>query len=85
MVILDTATLENGPIGIVNLPFRLRLGAHGSWVPEKKLPEKHGGLCDMTGVSHELLRTFNREENLYGFQKAASLSNGHAVKANGAH
>jgi hypothetical protein len=55
--ILDTATLEDGPVAIIELPFRLRAGIHGTWVPAEDLPGRKE-LCDMTGVTEELKREF---------------------------
>jgi len=55
--ILDTAALEDGPVAIIELPFRLRAGIHGSWVPGEDLPERKD-LCDMTGVTTEIRTEF---------------------------
>ena len=55
--VLDTATLEDGPVAIIELPFRLRAGIHGSWVPAEDLPERKE-LCDMTGVTDEIREEF---------------------------
>jgi len=55
--ILDTATLETGPIAIIELPFRLRAGIHGSWVPAQDLPERKD-LCDMSGVTEAIRKEF---------------------------
>lgn len=57
IVILDTAKIPEGPIAIIELPFRLRAGIHGSWVMAKDLPEDKE-LCDMSGVTEELRREF---------------------------
>ena len=38
LVILDTATIADGPVATVRLPFRLRSGLHGRWVPGSLLP-----------------------------------------------
>jgi Retinal pigment epithelial membrane protein len=53
ILILDTATLEDGPIAIIELPFRLRAGIHGSWVPAAEFQERKE-LCDMEGVTDEM-------------------------------
>lgn len=58
IVILDTADMAKGPIAIIELPFRLRNGIHGSWVDQKDLPEED--LCDMHGVSDEIKAEFVR-------------------------
>lgn len=39
LVILDAMHIEDGPIGRVKLPFRLRPGLHGNWADESKLSE----------------------------------------------
>lgn len=56
-MILDTASIPSGPIAIIELPFRLRAGIHGSWVMSKDLPGDKD-LCDMSGVTEELKREF---------------------------
>jgi hypothetical protein len=57
ILVLDTAALERGPIAIIELPFRLRAGIHGSWVPAGDLPEDKE-LCDMSGVTEDLRKEF---------------------------
>lgn len=52
IAILDTANLAKGPIAIIELPFRLRGGIHGSWVEDKDIIP--GDFCDMHGVSNEV-------------------------------
>ena len=37
LVILDALRVEEGPIGRVRLPFRMRSGLHGNWCDESKL------------------------------------------------
>lgn len=37
LIILDAQHIEDGPIGRVKLPFRLRPGLHGNWADERKL------------------------------------------------
>lgn len=59
IVILDTAKFSEGPIAIIELPFRLRAGVHGSWVMGKDLPEDKD-LCDMHGVTDEIKKEFGR-------------------------
>ncbi len=56
--VLDTAALEDGPVAIIELPFRLRAGIHGSWVPAADLPGPRRDLCDMTGVDDKLRAEF---------------------------
>lgn len=59
-MILDTASIPSGPIAIIELPFRLRAGIHGSWVMSKDLPGDQD-LCDMSGVTEEIKKEFGRE------------------------
>lgn len=56
-MILDTASIPSGPIAIIELPFRLRAGIHGSWVMSKDFPGNKD-LCDMSGVTEELKKEF---------------------------
>lgn len=63
-MILDTASIPQGPIAIIELPFRLRAGIHGSWVMSKDLPENKD-LCDMSGITEELKKEFGRK-NVHG-------------------
>ncbi len=56
--ILDAANLEAGPVAIIELPFRLRAGIHGSWVAGNELP-KDEELCDMTGVTDAIRNEFS--------------------------
>ncbi len=60
ILILDTAYLEDGPVAIIELPFRLRAGIHGSWVPAGGFgPDREEKpLCDMAGVTDEIRREF---------------------------
>jgi carotenoid cleavage dioxygenase-like enzyme len=39
LAILDAQHIEEGPIGSVKLPFRLRQGLHGNWADERKLSQ----------------------------------------------
>jgi Retinal pigment epithelial membrane protein len=57
ILILDTAKLEEGPIAIVELPFRLRAGIHGTWVPAQEFGERKE-LCDIERVTEEMRREF---------------------------
>jgi len=57
ILILDTAKLEEGPIAIIELPFRLRAGIHGTWVPAEEFRERRE-LCDMEGVTEEMRKEF---------------------------
>ena len=38
LVILDAQRFDAAPLAIARLPFRLRSGLHGCWVPERELP-----------------------------------------------
>lgn len=38
LVIADAMRMEEGPIARVRLPFRLRGGTHGSWMPSSQMP-----------------------------------------------
>jgi len=68
IVILDTADLSKGPIAIIELPFRLRGGIHGSWVHGEELPDK-SDLCDMHCISDEIKAEFG-ESSLNGTQNS---------------
>ena len=57
ILILDSAKIEDGPIAIIELPFRLRLGIHGSWVGGDQFNERKE-LCDMEGVTEDIRREF---------------------------
>lgn len=57
IIILDTAKIAQGPIAIIELPFRLRAGVHGSWVMGSDLPREQE-LCDMHGISEEVKKEF---------------------------
>ncbi|KFY05889.1 hypothetical protein V491_08973 [Pseudogymnoascus sp. VKM F-3775] len=57
IVILDSAKVAEGPIAIIELPFRLRFGIHGSWVPAAEFLERKE-LCDMHGVTDEMRYDF---------------------------
>lgn len=65
IIILDTAKIPQGPIAIIELPFRLRAGIHGSWVMGKDLPEEKD-LCDMHGVTEQIRKDFGRESSHVG-------------------
>lgn len=71
IVILDTAKMAEGPIAIIELPFRLRAGIHGSWVMAKDLPGDED-LCDMHGVTEEVRKEFSRP------RKTSNQTNGHS-------
>ncbi len=79
--ILDTATLEDGPVAIIELPFRLRAGIHGSWVPAQDLPERKD-LCDMSGISEEIRREFEGTTVSTPFPSNATAA---AATTNGVH
>lgn len=57
ILILDTANIPAGPVAIIELPFRLRNGIHGSWVPATAFTERKD-LCDMHGVTKEVRKEF---------------------------
>ncbi|KAH9208321.1 carotenoid oxygenase [Leptodontidium sp. 2 PMI_412] len=57
IVVLDSRKIEEGPIAIIELPFRLRAGIHGSWVPASQFKERKD-LCDMSGVTEEIRKQF---------------------------
>ncbi|KAL1848552.1 hypothetical protein Daus18300_013562 [Diaporthe australafricana] len=57
MVILDASRLAEGPVAVIELPFRLRNGIHGSWVDGKDLPGD-ADLCDMHGLTDEIRKEF---------------------------
>jgi hypothetical protein len=58
IVVLDTTSIAIGPVAIIELPFRLRSGIHGSWVEHSDLPE--GDLCDSHGISDEIKAEFTK-------------------------
>lgn len=51
------ATLEDGPIALTELPFRLRVGIHGSRATASQFAERKE-LCDMSGVTSEFHEKF---------------------------
>lgn len=57
ILILDAQKLAEGPVAIIELPFRLRNGIHGSWVPSTELPSDND-LCDMSGVTDQIRRAY---------------------------
>lgn len=59
IVVLDTAKIAQGPIAIIELPFRLRAGIHGSWVMGSDLPREQD-LCDMHGISEKVKKEFGK-------------------------
>jgi len=48
------------PVARIVLPFRLRSGIHGSWVPASDLGEWKQ-LCDMDGVDERTMETFSEK------------------------
>jgi hypothetical protein len=52
LAILDTDAISDGPIAQILLPFRLKSGIHGSWVPGTQMPNEP--LCDMSGIDQEI-------------------------------
>jgi hypothetical protein len=73
--ILDTADIPAGPVAIIELPFRLRNGIHGSWVPAATFQERKD-LCDMHGITKGV-----REE----FENTTVSLPAVAIKSNGVH
>ncbi|KUI69650.1 Lignostilbene-alpha,beta-dioxygenase isozyme I [Cytospora mali] len=73
IIILDTGKIAQGPIAIIELPFRLRAGIHGSWVMGNDLPEDKD-FCDMHGIGEDVKREFGR---------SAAQSKGSNGNANG--
>lgn len=59
IVILDTDKIALGPIAIIELPFRLRAGIHGSWVMGSDLPREQD-LCDMHRISEDVKKEFGK-------------------------
>ncbi len=57
ILILDATDIEKGPVAIIELPFRLRNGIHGSWVEGSDLLGDKD-LCDMHGISDETRKKF---------------------------
>ncbi|KAL1604873.1 hypothetical protein SLS60_004413 [Paraconiothyrium brasiliense] len=57
ILVLDTDKISSGPIAIIELPFRLRNGIHGSWVPSEELLEDKD-FCDMSGITEAIRREF---------------------------
>ncbi len=57
ILILDATDIEKGPVAIIELPFRLRNGIHGSWVEGSDLLGDKD-LCDMHGINDETRKEF---------------------------
>lgn len=57
VLIIDAIDIQAGPVAVIDLPFRLRNGIHGSWVPRSDMMVDKD-LCDMTGVTEEIRKTF---------------------------
>ena len=57
ILILDAEKIEAGPVAVIELPFRLRNGIHGSWVDGSDLLGDKD-LCDMHGVTDEMRKEF---------------------------
>ena len=82
LVILDLADFKNTkddgediePVARIVLPFRLRSGIHGSWVPAKDLGEWKQ-LCDMQGVYEKTMTTFG--EKIYHGTANGEVLKGH--------
>lgn len=73
IIILDTDKIAQGPVAIIELPFRLRAGIHGSWVMGSDLPQEKD-LCDMHRISEEVKKEFG---------KPVSATNGQGNIVNG--
>lgn len=58
ILIIDAKDIEAGPVAVIDLPFRLRNGIHGSWVPRSDMLFDKD-LCDMTGVTEEIRQKFS--------------------------
>lgn len=57
VLIINANDIQAGPVAVIDLPFRLRNGIHGSWVPQSDmLVDKD--LCDMAGVTEEIRQKF---------------------------
>lgn len=61
ILILDANKLTDGPVAIIELPFRLRNGIHGSWVSATEL-DNAIDLCDMSGVTEKIRQEFGTKE-----------------------
>ena len=61
ILVLDTRKFEEGPMAIIELPFRLRAGIHTSWVPTQDLPARKE-LCDMHGITPQMLQDYAETE-----------------------
>jgi carotenoid cleavage dioxygenase-like enzyme len=83
LVIVDLADFINSkddgddikPVARIVLPFRLRSGIHGSWVPASDLGEWQQ-LCDMQGVDEKLMETFG--DKVYHGTAKGEVLRGHA-------
>lgn len=67
--------IEEGPIAIVELPFRLRAGIHGSWVPASDFEERKD-LCDMSGITPQMRQEYENTKVQTPFTTIASKMNG---------
>ena len=38
LLLFDAMKLAEGPVATIALPFRIRMGLHGNWVPSSELP-----------------------------------------------
>ncbi|KAH7137506.1 carotenoid oxygenase [Dactylonectria estremocensis] len=59
ILIIDANDVEPGPVAIIELPFRLRNGIHGSWVPRSDLL-RDLDLCDMSGMTEDIRKEYAR-------------------------
>lgn len=58
---------------IIELPFRLRAGIHGSWVPSTDFLERKD-LCDMSGVTSEIRKEYGEKPVRTPFKSNVSES-----------
>ncbi|KAJ5438090.1 Carotenoid oxygenase [Penicillium daleae] len=61
ILILDARKVPEGPVEVIELPFRLRNGIHGSWVSATEL-DNAIDLCDMSGVTEKIRQEFGTKE-----------------------
>jgi hypothetical protein len=82
LVILDLADFYNSkddgadiePVARIMLPFRLRSGIHGSWVPASDLGEWKQ-LCDMHGVDEKTMKAWG--DKIYHGTVGEAVLKGH--------
>ncbi|SPJ88922.1 uncharacterized protein FTOL_12817 [Fusarium torulosum] len=57
LLILDSQNITAGPVGVIELPLRLRDGVHGNWVPVSEFASRKP-LVDYAGVTPEIQEKF---------------------------